>query len=277
MEVMLYPTHIATRTSRPVFVGSAINRSGTTAVQRLLNSDPSMIMFGEDDYFFRSASSCYQRATRLSGLTKEIEAQQEIFKIDPTGSWMAGPLPEYNDYVSAMSRGFYEFATVYRNSAVTNGYQRWGIKKPSQEAEAYLVAQRMFPGSVIIYLERDIVEVLASSKAYLDGKNYDVERHCRYWLDQMIAWYPRRNASYVATLNYRALGRTGWVEALGAFTDLSLDAKVMKTKTNSADGYVAPEELSPEERKLGEDTRARYFDAVGIDDYAPTVIAGAEF
>lgn len=243
------------RTSAPVFVSAPVGRSGTTAIQRLLNTDPSIAVYAEDDFLIQLVSTICDVATQLDTRRDADLAAREDLRVN---KWMMAVLPDTDRYASGMFHAACHMIAVYQRDAERLGSQRWGLKRPGRSLAEFLAFRRILPRAQIVYVARDIVDCVRSHKAYYhDGRErHDARGLCDRWARNMRSWQAHRDSCL--TVDYSRLENEPKAVAaeLSEYLSLDLDASVLASRLNTGDGYRPPEPLTDEEERLCEAARA---------------------
>ena len=157
--------------SSPIFVLSAGWRSGSTLVQRLLCSDPSMLMWGEP---FGEAIPVPRMASMLEAYVGKATNRAE----DALDS-MASDTPLSEQWIANLNPGFAAlrrahrafFETLLAAPAREKGYERWGAKWVRLTAHHARYLQWLYPRARIVFLVRDPA---ASFRSYRGKRWYAV-------------------------------------------------------------------------------------------------------
>jgi hypothetical protein len=228
-------------------------RSGTTLVQRLLNSSGDAVIFGDpighevEGYLgsvltrWPSVVQGYQQGGRLSSASHFTAG----FAPDPgvqLQAWKSG--------LSALLTGFFA-ASEHQNLPVKG----WKLAGPIPALLPHL--RQWLPSARWILLRRSLEDCLRSAKAVgmADGvesisywRNLDAENRIQFEsLEQ--------SGASILNLEYETMiaNPDEMMLKLQAFAGCSaIDASVWNCRVNTTleDGYVVPEELSDEERKM---------------------------
>lgn len=271
---------------RPIFIAAASARSGTTALHRLLNSHPDVMLHGEDPFMFDMAHLCASRVVRFAQGREQYETLRRNALQQGSDEWLDVFLPPPDVLMQNAFLMFYLAAQPFREDARQLGKTRWGMKKPNVSPHQIAGLSVLLRNARVIYMIRDLESVLRSGKAlYLQQGDYRPDEICRQWAARAGAWAKQVRTEQHFTLNYTDLDRRPeWVvEQLAAFLDLDpLDPAVLTSKVNTrksgdggsdAGGYTAPKELTDEEMALVRRTEtALHADLAGVD-LPPTGVA----
>jgi len=203
MDVLEARWQVAARTSSepsaaPVFILSASWRSGSTLLQRLLCSDPGMVIWGEP----------YDHCDLIRGMAQSLTAIRAGYppdhfllsnKQDAADSsqalwtqWIANLYPDPVDLLRA-HRAF--MLALFDAPARERGYARWGLKEVRLGIDHAVYLRWLFPRAKFIFLYRNPYDAYRSF------------RPCRGWYDR----FPDR-----PVLTPRQFGRH-WTRLCGAF------------------------------------------------------------
>jgi hypothetical protein len=164
---------------QPVFLLAAAWRSGSTLLQRLVMSDPRMLMWGEPyancDLLGHMASSL--RIFRADYPTDEwfIGSGKPGDREGLTEQWIANLYPEAVDLIGA-HRAL--FNRLYGAPARMQGYERWGLKEVRYGIEHARYLRFLFPRARFLFLYRS---------PYASWRSYRIWRNWYYrWPDRPI-------------------------------------------------------------------------------------------
>jgi hypothetical protein len=143
----------------PIFIFSAGWRTGSTLLQRLINSDENVLVWGEPyEYSFMFYYLCKSLA-----IFQESEVQVDVlpegFSLEPfataspfTRSWTAKVSPP----VSALKNAHIAFFdALFGRPAASLGRPRWGLKLTRGVAPLAFYLRWLYPNSKIIFLFRN--------------------------------------------------------------------------------------------------------------------------
>ncbi len=163
----------------PVFILSAGWRSGSTLLQRLVMSDPKLLVWGEPyancDYLGSLAASL--RIFRADYPVPEWFVEQGMAqgRGELGDQWIANLYPEPKDLVTAHRA---MLSTLYAEPARRYGYARWGLKEVRYGIEHARYLRFLYPKARFLLLYRN---------PYHSWRSYRIWRNWYYrWPDQPI-------------------------------------------------------------------------------------------
>jgi hypothetical protein len=248
----------------PIFVTAPTQRCGTTLLQRLLNSSNKVVIFGEDT-ILSSVLPDILHATfrRLQFQEEEISQNREKFKNETKDFWSNGLLPESNELHEATLGYVKNLMETYEKSAEKLACKTWGSKFPLRMCGDMNLYARVLPNCRIIFIYRDLFEVAKSCKArkWLHNKQ-DIFNLAFQWKNNVTPFLGE-NSKRTLLLRYEELVSKPeeTILKIEKFVGIEgIDRNVMKNKINtwrgshvegvSETGYIAPERLTSEERRL---------------------------
>ncbi|WP_017711059.1 sulfotransferase [Prochlorothrix hollandica] len=160
---------------RPIFIFSAQWQSGSTLLQRLINSDRRVLIWGEP---FHKSNLVQSLGNSLRSFTAQFPP--EDYFIDSPNfrdsedqfdrRWTANLYPELQTLITA-HRGFYH--SLYGQPALDRGFERWGIKEVRLSMDHAYYLKWLFPRAKFLFLYRN------PYKAY---------QSCHTWRDLYLRW-----------------------------------------------------------------------------------------
>jgi hypothetical protein len=159
----------------PVFIFSAEWRSGSTLLQRLVNSDRRMLVWGEP---YNKCDFIQHHSDALRSFTPDFPSDSYFINSENfVGSedklfqrWTANLYPGLESLVDAQ-RSFYK--TLYEKPALEKGFTRWGIKEVRLTIDHAHYLKWLFPHAKFLFLYRN---------------PYRAYQSCHTWRDLYIRW-----------------------------------------------------------------------------------------
>ncbi len=192
-------TELAPAEEAPLFIFSAGWRSGSTLLQRLVNSSGAYVLWGEpyarSEIVTRLADSL-RPVTAAWPMPDDVAALGERW--DPADRWTANlhpPLPTLVESHRALLR------TLFGSEAKADALE-WGFKEVRLDAEYGLYLRFLFPRAKLLFLVRDPFDAYASYKSWRSWY--------RRWPDQQV-----RTAAAYARM---------WRQLAGSFAALGDEA-----------------------------------------------------
>lgn len=157
---------------RPVFVLAAGWRSGSTLVQRLLCSDPALLVWGEP---FGEWVPVPRLAATLAGVHRYHHADQELGRVrgELKTAWIASLSPGLAP-LHAAHRSFFDH--VLARPAREAGYGRWGAKWVTVPGEHALYLRWLYPDARFVF----VVRGLRSAYRSFTGRGWALTDAVRY-------------------------------------------------------------------------------------------------
>ena len=148
----------------PIFLLSAGWRSGSTMLQRLLMSDPRVLIWGEpyDECGLVQALANGMRAFR-PGWPPQDYFHDGTPPQQLTGEWIANLFPSLTDW-RAGQRALFD--TMFDVPARRAGCERWGIKEVRLTAAHCHYLRWLYPNARFVLLVRDPLEAYRSYSRY---------------------------------------------------------------------------------------------------------------
>lgn len=206
----------------PIVVLASGLRCGSTLVQRLLNSHPDALLWGEQDGFLNRFVPEHRR---LLAWQAEYHAQRDEYLARGYDTFSANLLPTGRELTTAAA-GY--LRALFADPARTLGKRRWGFKEVRCGAAIAVFLRELFPPARIVHLTRDPVDCFLSLKEWEESPDpWD-----RAATEGVLADWARINASFLPgaadgppahlSLRYEDLlaGREEQVGRLAAFVGL---------------------------------------------------------
>lgn len=142
---------------RPVFIMGATYRTGTTFLQRLINSSGEIFVWGENVRITQELHVIVQKLESWSAISA---LQHHDLREAGSHAWIANLNPNYPHTPLEAARAF--FRSYYSAATQTRGIARWGFKEVRGDASDAQFLLRCFPRARILFLVRRPEAVLAS-------------------------------------------------------------------------------------------------------------------
>jgi hypothetical protein len=254
--------HLPVSEEAPVFIFSAGWRSGSTLLQRLLNTHPDVMIWGEA---YENTFLLHHLAAPFAGFTKE--PLDFLFRCDHisnstgpdeltqslTQAWIANLSPDPADLKLA-NLAFME--TLFKSYPRENNRSRWGIKLVSGTEILAGYLRWLYPNCKLLYLVRNPSASFSSYRSctkdgtepwYLHFPNYPVKHvvsfvtHWRRCAEGFLNSYRELDAFL---LRYEALIDGSMLEPLQQYLDLRLDASVLASHVDFPSSWRAKKEVT---------------------------------
>ncbi len=142
---------------RPVFILGCTFRTGSTFLQRLINSSGEVFIWGEN---MDIAEDLRITVAKLASWQAISEGQGGDLTKNRNDAWIANLNPELPRAAEAAARAF--FMTYYMQATRQRGFARWGFKEVRCDAGTARFLLRLFPDARVVLLVRQPRAVLAS-------------------------------------------------------------------------------------------------------------------
>ena len=244
----------------PVIVTSPAPRCGTTLVQRLLSVSANGFIYGEE--------IGTQMKTLTNLLFTELQMQEtwgEKFDAEFADA-LAGNLQKWRPQLSAPAavmrkawiETFYQLPFALDHHIAAAGRPIWGFKFPSYPSETVLAMQVMFPCAKVVYIYRNLPDVLRSAKArQFVTTPEQTAQFCADWAKNMAEASVLAQDQRVLFLKYEAFleqpaEHIGLLELFTGVRGISADEMSVKINTfegersvgHSPSQYIEPAELT---------------------------------
>ena len=147
------------KSKAPVFVFSACWRTGSTLLQRLLNTTDELLIWGEPASL-RAARRMFNIVNRVSDEAQWVRDQVEEEELHRL--WTPTILPD-SKYIVPAFRDLFD--GLYGEPSLALGRSRWGFKEVRDDAlENAIMFRRIYPDAKIVFHYRHPFDVYASLK-----------------------------------------------------------------------------------------------------------------
>jgi hypothetical protein len=255
-RVILEPP--ALEASEPVFLASIGWRSGSTLMQRILMTDPALMVWGEP----LSHLLYVNRLTELLYGFTEIWPEgghwiSHLPKVDLTRDWVAHVAPDAGHLKGAYRAFIDRWLEVPAQAA---GFQRWGVKQVRWSGEEAVALRWLYPNGRFVLMVRHPVNTYLSMKQagftpnergfvldWPDNWILDLDAFARHWNHLALSWSAILEPLGVRWVRYEDMmgGRID-LEGLGRSLGLSLAPE--EALAVKAGGAFVPASISAEER-----------------------------
>lgn len=244
-----------------VFVTSPTSRCGTTLVQRLLNSSPEALVFGEGvgAALLELVEGVAKRAPLLA---RADEHRADLVRaLAGEQFWCPHLLPDPEGYAALFVETLERFVRFHEAEARRHGRRLWGAKLPTVPLSAMRTLRAVLPGARVLYIWRELLAAARSAKArrFLECQA-DFERFGELWRQGRSVLEGLADDPGLLVLAYERLerGDPTVLEELEAFTGArGLDPAVLERRVNTwagaeAEGHapemrIEPRALEPRE------------------------------
>lgn len=243
---------------RPVFVASVGWRSGSTLAQRILMTDPSILVWGEP---LGQLALVSQLMRPLRGFTDSWPPtshwMSHLGEVDLVRDWVANVTPDAG-HLKGASRAFID--RWLAEPARARGFSRWGAKEVRWSAEEAIFLRWLYPDCRFVLTLRHPVNTYLSMKQagftpgeigfmkeWPDGWIADLPSFARLWNDMALSWAAVVDRLGVAWMRYEDLA-AGRIDLMGIGQSLDLVLDPAPALAVRAGGAFAPAEITPQER-----------------------------
>ncbi len=170
-----WPIQLETDDENPIFILASGWRSGSTLLQRIVNSDDTIMLWGEP---FPDSNFVQNMAESLRPFQGNYPPDYNFLQSDNFAEndtplsrrWIANLYPNFEDFYHA-HREF--FIRLYGTPARQQQCDRWGFKEVRLTVEHALYLKWLFPNAKFLFLYRN---------------PYDAYRSCYNWRNLYMHW-----------------------------------------------------------------------------------------
>lgn len=230
----------------PIFLLSAGWRSGSTMLQRLIMSDPRVLIWGEP----------YDECGLIQALAESMKAfrpgwpPKDYFYDGTTpnrltGEWIANLFPSLQDWKRGQRA---LFDTMFAQPAKRAGAQRWGIKEVRLTAEHCAYLRWLYPNAKFVFLYRDPLEAYRSYCSYgrswydtfPDRPVFTPTQFGTHWRKLMEGFVRDGDELGALMVRYEELvTEPSGVDRLEAYLGIAIDRGILKLKVRNSDKVKA--------------------------------------
>lgn len=250
---------------QPIIISSPTTRSGTTLLQRLLCSSDNAIVYGEvcssdlDLYL----NFLINRAMMYQFNRAKLDSSLAAFKQGEVNDWILDLMPNLDGYLAALGNACFAGIDYCRVAALEMNRPVWGFKYPGWTPAVLNALRQMMPGFKLLYIHRDLLDCVKSERARGNLSSLEeLKTFCVSWVQNLEFVLSLGDHENVLLVNYADLiGKPdATIQSISDFSGATnIQHSVLKVKVNtfknvnsSHTGYVAPAELSAEERSVVE-------------------------
>ncbi|MDR3470696.1 MAG: sulfotransferase [Devosia sp.] len=242
----------------PVFLASIGWRSGSTLLQRILMTDPSILVWGEPLSHLLYVNRLTEMLFGFTPIWPETNHWiSHLPKLDMAREWMAHVAPDPG-HLKGAYRAFVDRWLGY--PARERGFSRWGVKQVRWSGEEALALRWLYPKARFILISRHPVSAYKSMKDigfvehqmgfmldWPDRWIADLDAYANYWNHLARSWAAASTRMKVCWVRYEDLvdGRTD-LDAVADAAGLSLEPE--RAMSVVAGGPVIRSQMSAEER-----------------------------
>lgn len=172
---------------RPIFVLAASQRCGSTLIQRLLNSCPEIMVWGELGGYL---NRWLQGMREVRKWERSFRGQRSAFLTDGYDQFLPNMTPGQEDIDRATTAHLW---AMFGLPAIELNRPLWGFKEVRYDAGVARFLQDRFPGARFVHLTRNVVDCLLSLKRWEQSE----PGWQREWTALAIRNWERINASFL--------------------------------------------------------------------------------
>ena len=223
---------------RPIFLLSAGWRSGSTLVQRLITSDPSVLMWGEPFGDHIPVHRLAQIVEPFDEHSAHLACSIERFEGRLSDQWIANLNPGV-DALKAAHREF--FVRLFGRPASERGFARWGCKWVRLTAGHACYLRWLFPSARFVFLVRHPLHAFRSYKGrrwYFARPDHQVRtlpQFMRHWNATADSFVSHGDSVGALLVRYEdVVGETEkTLRRLSAHLDVRIDPGVLDARIGS--------------------------------------------
>jgi hypothetical protein len=173
---------------RPIFLLASGHRCGSTLLQRLLNSSPDILIWGEQKGYLNQYIPIYRN---LQQWERQVAGHRKTFLTEGYNNFIANMLPEDYELREAVILHLY---ALFGIPATRLGRSAWGFKEVRYGVDVALSLQECFPKARFIHLIRDISACFLSMKRWEQSERDEWKRE---WTLRSLDNWEQINQSFL--------------------------------------------------------------------------------
>ncbi len=223
----------------PILIASAVRRSGTTLVQRLMCSSENALVFGEScAHELGFAQQLFQgKQLSLMPFKESNDVMLKDVLAGKVDDWLANLMPPVPSYLDAVMESAFGPMVYLKKYAKEAGRPLWGMKMAQWSAYQLIQLQRLFPDLKLIYIHRDLESCVSSAiRMEMIYELHEIEHFCQLWKGDAQVVQDQFPSENVLWIDYNQLVEEPEVvvDALQGFTGAkNIDVAVMEKKINT--------------------------------------------
>lgn len=269
---VLCPADATNDSEAPIFLLSAGWRSGSTLLQRLIMSDPRVLIWGEP---YDECGLIQALAESMKPFRPGWPPQEYFYDGTPpnqlTGEWIANLFPSLDDWRKGQRA---LFDAMFAEPAARAGAARWGIKEVRLGAEHCAYLRWLYPKARFVLLYRNPLEAYRSYCRYgrswydtfPDKPVFTPTAFGTHWRQLIEGFLRNAKALDALLIRYEDLvaGRAP-LDELEAYLNIAIDRTVLKAKVGTSERGGEKAQVNAFERWLLKRAVAPVAEAAGYD------------
>lgn len=271
--------HLPTSAESPVFIFSAGWRSGSTLVQRLINSDANMSVFGEafeHMLLWNQMANQWSRFSHMDRLhSKYIPEEFCTLPAEKIHQEMvAGSVANLSPTVAHLKQAHYQyFNALFKDPCLALGRQRWGLKLVRSDANVARYFSWLYPQAKFVFLCRHPLDAWKSYESAVKnskqlGWYLCVPHHVVENLYQFLLNWRRLTSGFLDIvtevggifIKYEEIISNNYIDELESYLGIHLDRSVLQHRAgqSKAKSSLKDEEIEMCEYVCGDLIRELY-------------------
>lgn len=221
----------------PIFLFSAGWRSGSTLLQRMLCSDPSLLVWGEPFEDRLIIPRMFQMIRDYTTEDAHLKYSISDTQTELSSEWIANLNPGYSNLLLAQ-REFLQ--GCLKRTAIERGFSRWGMKSVRLTAEHAKYLKFLFPRAKILFLVRNPLDAWNSYSgkswhaSYPDFKVDNAVKFFTHWNMLASSFIKSREELGAFSITYESLVNEEGIDSqVEAFLGINIDSRVLRQKIGS--------------------------------------------